>query len=104
MTHVLRLHKHEVKANFKNKLWQKCDLKDGDESSEPQTQTQVKMDNVSGLSRNDPTDDRYIINEVHTYASLENGESDELPYIITYLVSTKKVLAVRRNWVETDVN
>lgn len=107
MTHILRLHKHEIYSNFKNNLWRRCDLKEGDESSEVDTATQSKLSNISGITKDSTKDDRHLVHEVHTYANIEGEDDDdesEKPYIITYLVATKKVLSVRRNWVETDIN
>lgn len=105
MTHVLRLHKHELKANFRNGLWNKVDLSAPDESDEAQTDLQDVMNRVEGTEENSQEDDRYIVHEVHCYANLEEGDDgDEKPYIITYMARDKQILSVRRNWVETDVN
>ena len=64
------------------------------------------------IGRDKPTDpNEYTLHECHCYLDLdgfedtdENGDITglQLPYIVTYEKTSRQVLAVRRNWKETD--
>lgn len=103
-THVLRLHKHEVKANFRTKLWKKADLQEPDEERIAEAYSTDVFNRVIGLSTDERDDERYMIYECHTYLSLEEEDEDPRPYIVTFDAINGTPLAVRRNWVEGDVN
>jgi hypothetical protein len=59
-------------------------------------------DAETGLSEQEP--ELYTLYECHCELALEEGE-DEIarPYIVTILVDTDQVLAIRRNWLEEDI-
>lgn len=66
---------------------------------------QAKYDKLEGRSRNAETDERYELVEVHCYWDMpgfEDPDGVEMPYVVTIDRPTSKVLAIRRNWEETD--
>jgi len=105
MTQILRLHKHEVEANFRSGLWKKADLAEPDESNidiQDDEGLKAAIRRVVGVTKTAETeDDRYVIYEVHTYLSLEDDE-DLKPYIVTFDAAYKTPLSVVRNWEADD--
>jgi hypothetical protein len=59
-------------------------------------------DAETGISEQEP--ELYTVYECHCELALEEDEDDiARPYIVTILVDTDQVLAIRRNWLEEDI-
>lgn len=107
-TQILRLHAHEMRSNMRTGLWRKMPLDAPDEERADEgltAQLQAKLDRIHGLQRPaDKEDERYVVFEVHCVASLEgeDAENEDSPYIVTFCATSRKVLAVRRNWNADD--
>lgn len=63
------------------------------------TETQGKIDKITGLNPAVVQDDRHTVLEFHCDWDLEDGVK---PYIIAIDLSSRKVLSIRRNWREDD--
>jgi hypothetical protein len=100
VTHVMRKTKNEIKKLQVSGFYRDVDL------GEPvtiHTDVEKKKAEDQGYSLTD--DDRYQILEVHIDYDLPGYEDEDgiaLPYVITIDRGTNEVLAVRRNWEESD--
>lgn len=111
-THQTEMTKRDMRARQLLGVYRDIDLGLADESNEI-TPLRAEIDAQQGIQ---PVmhlgDDRYTLLEIHTDLDLKGyehrlGETDApsglpLPYIVTVEQNTKRVLAVRRNWKETD--
>jgi len=108
VTHVLRKTKSEIIKLQQAGFYCDIELPDPDRSK---TDIQQAKDKETGFS--DLNDDRYTIYESHVDLVIEGDpytEVDEddqpvgiaLPYVVTILKGTNDVLAIRRNWEESD--
>jgi hypothetical protein len=100
LTHVMRKTKNELKKLQVAGFYVDEDL---GEPVSIHTDVEKKKAEDQGYSLTD--DDRYQILEVHIDYDLPGHEDEDeiaLPYIITIERGTTKVLAIRRNWEESD--
>ena len=106
VTHLMRKTKNDLRKLQVEGFYRDVEL--GEPNNEP-TDIEKKKAEEIGYSITD--DDRYQICEAHVNWDLpgfedvdKNGEPTgiALPYVITYERGTNKVLAIRRNWEETD--
>jgi len=110
VTHVLRYTPSELKRLQANGFYLDIDV--GKPSFSDADPIKEKMDKISGVEPSSEPDE-YVLYETHCYLDLEgfedkdeNGEETGLmlPYVITFDSQSGKVLAIRRNWNEADVN
>jgi hypothetical protein len=113
LTHVMRKTENDIKKLQQAGFY--VDIELGEPSKE-QTDIQKAKDKETGFS--DVDDERYTLLEIHVDLDLEGfedkadseGEDDEdgeetgiaLPYVVTMVKGTNEILAIRRNWLETD--
>jgi hypothetical protein len=106
LTHVMRKTKNEILKLQQAGFYRDIELSD---PSREQTDIQKAKDKETGFS--DIDDDRYTLLEIHADLDLEgfedtDGDGEEtgiaLPYVVTMIKGTNDVLAIRRNWKETD--
>ena len=106
LTHVMRKTKNEIIKLQQAGFYRDIDLPD---PGKEQDNIRKAKDKETGFS--DLNDDRYTIYEVHADLDLPGFEDvddeDEptgiaLPYVVTMIKGSNKVLAIRRNWNEDD--
>ena len=106
VTHLMRKTKNDLRKLQVEGFYRDVEL--GEPNNEP-TDIEKKKAEEIGYSITD--DDRYQICEAHVNWDLPGFEDVDkdgeptgiaLPYVITYERGTNKVLAIRRNWDETD--
>jgi hypothetical protein len=106
LTHVMRKTKNEILKLQQAGFYRDCDLP---EPGKEQDNIKQAKDKETGFS--DINDERYTIYEVHADIDLpgfedvdEDGEPTgiALPYVVTMIKESSKVLAIRRNWNEDD--
>ena len=108
VTHVLRYSPNELKRLQVNGFYRDIEL--GKPWSGGKDQIQDRVDRTTGIEK--PVDpNEYVLHECHCYLDIDGFEdSDEngvatglqIPYIVTYEVSSLQVLSIRRNWKEDD--
>ena len=84
-----------------------CDVELGDPSKDI-SDIQKKKDEETGFSAS--WDDRFQVLEMHVELDLPGYEDEiddektgiALPYVVTILKDTQKILSIRRNWLEED--
>ena len=106
VTHRMRKTENEIKRLQEAEFYADIDLGDPVKSTDD---LKKRKDEETGFS--DTHDSRYTLLEMHVDLCLkgyndpyaENGSSKiEVPYVVTILKDTGKVLSVRRNWLEKD--
>lgn len=105
LTHVMRKTKNEIIKLQQAGFYRDIDLP---EPGKEQDNIKRAKDKETGFS--DLNDDRYTIYEVHADLDLPGFEDQDedgktgiaLPYVITMIKGSNKVLAIRRNWNEDD--
>lgn len=105
LTHVMRKTKNEIIKLQQAGFYRDIDLP---EPGKEQDNIKRAKDKETGFS--DLNDDRYTIYEIHADLDLPGFEDQNedgptgiaLPYVITMIKGSNKVLAVRRNWNEDD--
>jgi hypothetical protein len=113
LTHVMRKTENDIKKLQQAGFYIDCEL---GEATKEQTDIQKAKDKETGFS--DIDDERYTLLEIHVDLDLEGfedkadseGEDDEdgeetgiaLPYVVTMVKGSNEILAIRRNWLETD--
>jgi hypothetical protein len=106
LTHVMRKTENDIRKLQMAGFYRDIEL---GEATKEQTDIQKAKDKETGFS--DVDDDRYTILEIHVDLDLEgfqdtDGDGEEtglaLPYVVTMVKGTNDVLAIRRNWKETD--
>jgi hypothetical protein len=100
ITHVMRKTKNEIRKLQVSGFYRDVELND---PVTIHTDVEKKKAEDQGYSLTD--DDRYQILEVHIDYDLPGYEDEDgiaLPYVITIDRGTSEVLAVRRNWQESD--
>lgn len=110
VTHVLRYTPVELKRLQLSGFYRDIDI--GKPQFSDDDSIKQKMDKISGVEPSGEPDE-YVLYECHCYLDLEGfedkDENDEetglmLPYVVTFEAKTGKVLAIRRNWNESDPN
>lgn len=106
LTHVMRKTENDIRKLQMAGFYRDVEL---GEATKEQTDIQKAKDKETGFS--DIDDDRYTLLEIHVDLDLEgfkdvDGDGEEtglaLPYVVTMVKGTNDVLAIRRNWKETD--
>ena len=108
LTHEQDVDKYQFNDNVRRGLWLDVLNVESAPSVDDQTKSTVANDRIIG--RESPTenvDDVRVVYEVSAMLpSLEDDEDEGgvLPYIVTIDVSTRRILAIYRNWEEGDEN
>lgn len=105
LTHVMRKTKNEIIKLQQAGFYRDIDLPD---PGKEQDNIKRAKDKETGFS--DLNDDRYTIYEIHADLDLPGFEDEDengptgiaLPYVVTIIKGSNKVLAIRRNWNEDD--
>ena len=102
-THVMKKDSNEIVQLQVNKFYRDVDLPD----PEPDfSDIQEKYDELDGESATIEDDDRHTLLEIHADLDLPEPFNDPdgiaRPYVITVDKSSQTVLAIRRNWIESD--
>ena len=97
-THVQRLTQNQMKRLQARGFYRKIDLSDPVEST---GDVEDKKSELTGVSPNSPTSDRYTVLEMHVPLEFEDGDFC-WPYIVCVEKESGKVLSIRRNWKEGD--
>lgn len=107
-THVLRRYPNEVRKLQVAGFYRDIDLP---EPAPDFSEIQRKKDTLTGEEPSAEHDDRHTLLEMHVDLDLEGFEDRgpdgeptgiALPYVVTIDKSSMIVLAIRRNWLETD--
>jgi hypothetical protein len=104
-THVIDRMSNDLKKDQKNGLYREVELCMPSKGS--QTETDVAVDGILGFHPQ-ADEEVYTLLEQYCYLDLadDDSESDEdgiaLPYVVTVEAETGTILAVRRNWTESD--
>jgi hypothetical protein len=99
-THVIYRSPVELNKDIRAGIYNDVDLIEP--SSNPTTSFSEKMDTIIGLSPAYDHDPQYVLLEQHCYMDIEDDEN--LPYIVTVEKESRKVLSIRRNYKQNDVN
>lgn len=112
LTHVLHLNKHEIKLRQLNGYYRDVELPDINDDLEQNSQTKDTVQNIEGINTSIyENKDLFDIYEVHCDWNFDDFDSFKrksedinipLPYIITICGTSRKILAIRRNWEESD--
>jgi len=98
LTHIMRKTKNDIKRLQVSGFYRDIDL--GEPSS---TQNDIEKAKAQKEGYDPVEDNRYQIYEVHIEYDMPGYEEElPLPYVITIDKGTNKVLAIRRNYKETD--
>ena len=106
VTHVMRKTKNELIKLMQAGFYRDVEL---GEPGKDETDIQKAKDKETGFS--DVNDERYTLLECHIDLNIKGFEDKDkdgeetgiaLPYVVTILKDSQEVLAVRRNWKETD--
>jgi len=104
VTHVMRKTKNEILKLQAAGFYCECELGDPDKN---QTNIQKAKDKETGFS--DLNDDRFTLLECHVDLNIKqdkygHGKDSEIavPYVVTLIKGTNKVLSIYRNWKEDD--
>ena len=107
LTHVMRKTKNEIIKLQQAGFYRDMDLPD---PGKDQDNIKKAKDKETGFS--DINDDRYTLHECHVDLVLEGdedkGDDDKptgitRPYVVTLIKGTNDVLAIRRNWEQSDL-
>jgi hypothetical protein len=105
-THRMKRTKNEIRKMQVNGFYKECEI--GDPVAD-EDDISKRKDEIGGFDA--ARDDRYTLLEIHCELDIEGfedldkyGEETgiELPYVVTILKDSGKVLSVYRNWAETD--
>jgi hypothetical protein len=108
LTHVMRKTENEVLKLINAGFYRDVELGD---PGRDETDIQKAKDKETGFT--DLSDERYTIYEVHADLNLKGYEHKDddgeetgimLPYVVTILKDSCKVLSIRRNWREEDTH
>jgi hypothetical protein len=108
IVHVLRMSENEIRKQQVSGFYKDIEI-----GQPPVTENQVKDAELrlEGISKDGNAEDQYTLLEMHTDLDLEGFEDMspegeptgiKLPYIVTILESTNKILSIRRNYTEDD--
>lgn len=103
VTHRLRKYKNELRKMQVSRFYDDFDI--GEPARLSQNDFKDKVDTVEGYSS--ANDDRFTLYETCCYLHIpDDPHSDtneiELPYVVTILKDSDKILSIRRNWRESD--
>ena len=102
ITHVLNMTGNDIRKMQLNGIYRDIDL--GSPGEGEYDDAKDKMDELQGLSK--PTSDynEYTLLEIHVNLELDGIDEYEyaVPYIVTVLEDSGKILSIRRNWVLND--
>ena len=110
ITHVVKMDKNEIRKLQLTGFYADIDLPGDGYGDEDYSGVKETIDEIQGISPSGPSEE-VTLYEVHTNLDLSgfkdvdaNGEETELklPYIVTIVEKSGKVLAIRRNYDETD--
>mgnify|MGYP003627159227 CR=1 FL=1 len=107
ITHVMRRNKNDVRKLQVDGFYSDIEL--GNPTPDD-SQVQAEYNKLTGENPSFEFDGRYTLLEIHANLDLEGFEHEKdgeetgiaLPYVVTLELGSRKVLAVRRNWVEDD--
>lgn len=107
ITHVMKRNRNDVRKLQVEGFYSDIDL--GNPTPD-MSQVQEEYNKLTGESSSYEFDGRYTLLEIHTELDMEgfehahNGEDSgiALPYVVTVELGSRKVLSIRRNWVEDD--
>lgn len=105
ITHEQDIDRWQCLDNVRRKLWR--DVIDSKTSTEQPDETRASKANDRVIGRDQPDqniDDIRVVYEISVMLPLEDDDSKVLPYLVTIDVNSKKVLAIYRNWQESDAN
>ena len=106
-THVMKRNKNDLLKMQANGFYRDIDLGEPTPTTED---IQQKYDDLTGEDRSWDTDNRFTLLEMHVDVDLE-GFEDEIdgeptgigvPYVVTIELGSRKVLSIRRNWIQGD--
>ena len=110
VTHAINMSRNEIKKQQLSGFYADVDIKSS--SYDPDDDdVQKEIDEIEGMTPSYAEDRDHTVYEVHTIldlAGFEDKDSEgketglKLPYIVTIDESSQTVLAIRRNYVETD--
>ena len=102
-THVTNISTNAMNQMMASGFYRGIDL--GKPAQENKSSLEKREDDVEGLSPANERDE-YTIFEVHVTMELDGFEEESMgigvPYIVTIEEDSRKVLAIRRNWNESD--
>ena len=110
ITHVVKMDKNEIRKLQLTGFYADIDLPGDGYGDEDYSDVKETIDEIQGISPSGSSED-VTLYEVHTNLDLSgfkdvdaNGEETELklPYIVTIVEKSGKVLAIRRNYDEAD--
>ena len=107
ITHVMKRNRNDVRKMQVDGFYSDIDL--GNPTPD-ESEVQGEYNKLTGESPSYEFDGRYTLLELHTNLDLEGFEHEKdgeetgvaLPYVVTVEFGSRKVLSVRRNWVEGD--
>jgi len=106
-THVMKRNKNDLRKMQVNGFYRDVELGSPTPDS---SGIQEKYDDLTGEDRAWDTDNRYTLLEMHVDVDLEGYEDTKngvptgiaIPYVITIESGSRKILSIRRNWIEGD--
>lgn len=107
ITHVMRRNKNDVRKLQVDGFY--ADIELGNPTPDD-SQVQAEYNKLTGENPSYEFDGRYTLLEMHVNIDLEGFEHEKddeetgiaLPYVVTLELGSRKVLSIRRNWVEDD--
>lgn len=107
LTHRMRRNRNDVRKMQVDGFYRDVELGDPTPDS---SEIQEKYDDLTGEHDTYEFDGRYLLLEMHVDMDLEGFEDEKdgeetgiaLPYVVTIELGSRKVLSIRRNWVEGD--
>ena len=108
-THIMKRTKNQIRKSQVSGFYMDIDL---DEPVGQQTKIEEKHDELTGSDGGINHDSRYTLLEMQVEYDLPGFEDMRgmdptgiaLPYVITVDQSSRKILGIRRNWLENDTN
>ena len=106
-THVMKRNKNDLLKMQANGFYRDIDLGQPAPTTED---IQQKYDDLTGEDRSWDNDNRFTLLEMHVDVDLEGFEDETdgeetgigIPYVITIESGSRKVLSIRRNWIQGD--
>jgi hypothetical protein len=107
ITHVMKRNRNDVRKMQVDGFYSDVEL--GNPTPD-NSDIQEEYDDLTGDSPSYEFDGRYTLLEIHADVDLEGFEDERdgeetgiaLPYVVTVELGSRKVLSVRRNWMESD--